>query len=149
VLKLSIDRRAGFWAVVLLLVVCGWPRTAAAQGGPRDWRVCTECHRNVDVERERALGHADSVTCMSCHHIGMSNDPKKVAAARTKVCQDCHTKVTPTHTRGKQGQPACSACHDIHTDAPLDKTPLPNARCQSCHESPHVLHAAAGEKVAC
>jgi predicted CXXCH cytochrome family protein len=139
-MMLKIDKRVGSWVIALmLLALCAWADTARAQDS-RGGRVCTECHKNVDVDREKALGHADSVTCLSCHHIGLSNDPQKVAAARLKVCKDCHNKVAPTHTRGKLDQPECSACHDIHTDAPLEKTRLPNSRCTGCHERPHVLH---------
>ena len=134
-------RAAGSWALMLmvLLALAAWTAPAAGQES-RGQRVCTECHRKIDRDREKALGHADSISCLTCHHVGMTNDPAKIAAARVKVCQDCHDDVRPTHTRGKQGQPQCSACHDIHTDAPIEKAGLPNARCQSCHERPHVLH---------
>ena len=138
--KLLTIRWAGRWATAAVMVALwAWGEPAVAQES-RGVRACIECHRNVDTDRERALGHADSISCLTCHHIGMSNDPKRVAAARVKVCQDCHTNVLPTHTRGKLGKPECSACHDIHADKPIATAGLPSARCQSCHERPHVLH---------
>ena len=138
--KLLRIRWAGRWATAAVMVALwAWGEPAVAQES-RGVRACIECHRNVDTDRERALGHADSISCLTCHHIGMSNDPKRVAAARVKVCQDCHTNVLPTHTRGKLGKPECSACHDIHADKPIATAGLPSARCQSCHERPHVLH---------
>ena len=139
--QLLTNRYAGRWVVLPMLLLALGTQTDTARGQEsRGQRVCTECHKNIDPDREQALGHADSISCMTCHHVGMSNDPQKISAARVKVCQDCHTRVQPTHTRGKKGQPECSACHDIHTDAPLKNAELPAARCQSCHEQPHVLH---------
>lgn len=139
--KLLINRRASSGAIglLMLLALCAWAAPAAAQES-RGQRVCTECHRNIDPSREKALGHADSISCLTCHHVGMTNQPEKIAAAREQVCQSCHEEVPPTHTRGKLGQPQCSVCHDIHSDAPLAEAGLPAARCNSCHERPHALH---------
>ncbi|HEY0670707.1 MAG TPA: hypothetical protein VGD27_00505, partial [Longimicrobiales bacterium] len=145
-----IDRRVGSWAAgaLLLLALCTQTDSARAQES-RGVQACRECHRNVSVERERALGHADSLTCLTCHHVDMSNDPARIAAAREQVCKDCHTRLVPTHTRGKEGEPRCSACHDIHKDAPLKETALTAERCTSCHERPHVLHEKEGDCSSC
>ena len=111
---------------------------------PREQLVCAQCHKGIDAAYDRALLHAKpgAVTCMSCHHLDLSNDPKKVEAKRVEACKGCHGKLAPTHTRSEAGSPACTACHSIHDDASLAKQPIPSARCGSCHEAPHALHAA-------
>lgn len=149
-MRLSIFGRAGSWITgsILLLALCAPGDSALAQK-PRAGQPCAECHQGITADHQRALTHADSLSCLTCHHVGMSNNPKTVAAKRNDVCKGCHTDLKPTHTRGRVGQPTCETCHDIHTDKALTKAGLPPQRCQGCHERPHALHGNETECSAC
>ncbi len=106
--------------------------------------VCASCHENLDLARFEHFEHGDTVGCLSCHHIGFSNDSATVVAERDSVCASCHTKLSPEHLghTGK-GAPTCTTCHSIHDDPPnvADAGANISARCTTCHEKRHVLHA--------
>jgi len=115
--------------------------------------VCTDCHVEAGTDKSRALSHADSVTCLSCHHIGFSNDPEMSAARRVDACRSCHLDLAVPHERqalsGIRGReaaaidaPDCVACHSIHDDPPLDvSTAQVSDRCATCHVERHPLHS--------
>ncbi len=145
-------------ALLLLGVVAG--RASAQQAGralaqapapaqasvPQAGRVgaaCAQCHRDAGPSRSAALAHAPGATCLTCHHLGFTNDPSEAAARREEACRSCHKTLTPTHAAVRGNAPGCQACHRLHDDGrmPAAKAAIAG-RCESCHAAPHKLHAA-------
>ncbi len=138
--------RRGSWQVLLLLLVLVALRAlpARAQQYRTVQSACAECHKNVDPARSRVLSHADSLSCLTCHHVGLTVEPEKLAARRDEVCRGCHKTLQTAHQDVRQQPIGCAQCHRVHTDRPMRDAAMPSARCLSCHEKPHVLHAGAG-----
>lgn len=142
-------RRAGrgAWGLLLLLALAFTAMPAQGQQARRKPTVCAECHQNIGASRDGALAHAKGkkdVTCLSCHHLGFSNERATIVARRDDACKSCHTQLNPTHRDVHKGAPACASCHRIHDEQQL---PAPAAaaavsqRCATCHTKPHALHA--------
>ncbi len=128
------------------------PEGAAGQDADRVLAVCQDCHRGVGQDRVRALSHADSISCRSCHHVGLTNDPVIARANRLEACVSCHEGLESRHRAvAGEGAPACTVCHAIHGDPPLPEGTAPiGDRCAGCHVEPHQPHAAgAADPAAC
>ncbi len=141
------ERRSHAWgrAFALLIVPIGLGAGPALAQGPDPGRgVCAECHEGVGSSRDGALAHAAGVTCLTCHHIGFTSDPRQAADRREEACRGCHAALPPAHAGVTRGAPGCESCHSVHDDPPLRVAAPPSARCASCHERPHALHAEAG-----
>lgn len=104
-------------------------------------RVCMDCHPAMEYTRLEALGHADSISCRTCHHVDYVNDPAVVGQLRIAQCVSCHEDHTDTHTTGDGGKsPACTGCHSIHA-ASRSRTELISTEfCGGCHADSHPLH---------
>jgi len=135
-------------AIVLILVALGWMAggdSAAAQQAGRVPSMCQDCHGSVATGKLKALTHADSVSCLTCHHIGFTNDPKLIEERRVETCMGCHNELRDSHVDVDAHTPECTACHSIHSDPSVpDAHSAISARCASCHTEEHPLHATAG-----
>ncbi|HEX6558189.1 MAG TPA: cytochrome c3 family protein, partial [Longimicrobiales bacterium] len=109
----------GGWVVAVLLLLALRALPAQAQQSRSAQAACSECHNNVEPTRNRVLLHADSLTCLTCHHIGLSNDPRQIEARRAEVCRGCHNTLQPTHTAVPGRTVECSQCHNVHADRPF------------------------------
>ncbi len=131
--------------VMLAALFLGTSVAGAAGQTPEEVQtVCASCHANLDVARFKNFEHGDSVSCLSCHHIGFSNDSAQIVARRDSTCAACHTKLSPSHLgHTGEGTPTCTTCHSIHSDPPsvADAGANISKRCTTCHEKRHVLHA--------
>jgi formate dehydrogenase subunit gamma len=127
---------------VTTLVACA-PGSAWAQEADRVLAVCQDCHRGTSDDRVRALSHADSISCRSCHHVGLTNDPVVARANRLEACASCHEGLESRHDAAiGEGAPECTACHSIHSDPPLPAAAASiDDRCAACHGEPHQSHA--------
>ncbi|MEJ2187329.1 MAG: cytochrome b/b6 domain-containing protein [Gemmatimonadota bacterium] len=123
---------------------------AQAQTLPAVKSVCAACHPNANVESDHMVGHAGSTTCLSCHHIGYSDDPAIIKLRRLEACQSCHADLPATH-QGKEGMSAtCTDCHTIHADTAVAGVSLvSDATCTSCHKVRHTLHAGVKDAPSC
>ncbi len=128
---------------MVALVSALWVGTADAQELGRVGAICAECHEGVDETRLEALTHAGHLSCMSCHHIGLTNDPEVSQARRVDTCLGCHEDLRDSHVEAKGDRPQCAACHVIHEDPVNVLAPETfSARCTVCHaELDHRLHA--------
>jgi len=134
--------RAEWGLVVMAALTLGPGAPPLAAQEPQSVRMtCAECHEGVDPSRERAVAHAGSTTCLTCHHLGLTNDPVVAAARREEVCRGCHRELEPAHVHAGAEAVTCTGCHSIHEDPPLPEAAVPSARCVACHESPHPIHA--------
>lgn len=136
-------------AIVAALLALGAmaPDTGVAQQDPRVPATCVECHGGAALGKEAALAHADSVSCLTCHHIGFTNDPREAKARRADTCKGCHEGHLPaTHMDvAAAAAPTCTDCHSIHDDGPpAEAGAAISARCSTCHTMEHPLHANAG-----
>lgn len=125
-----------------ILVACV-PESAGAQGADQVLAVCQDCHRGTGDDRVRALSHADSISCLSCHHVGLTNDPVEARANRLQACASCHEGLDSRHRAvAGEGAPECTVCHSIHSDPPLPGAAASiDERCATCHVEPHAPHA--------
>lgn len=137
-------------AIVATLIALGWmaaPPQAAAQQDAQVPSMCADCHGGVATGKLKALTHADSVSCLTCHHIGFTNDPKEAKARRIEACKSCHEDHLPaTHMDvAPDDAPECTDCHSIHGDeSPSTAGTEISERCTVCHTMEHPLHANAG-----
>lgn len=140
-------------ALMLGLLAAGAliPGPSSAQTADEVQPVCASCHTRADIGSIRAYVHGEFSTCLTCHHIGFSNDPAVVAERRLDACQECHGPMTGLHS-GAHGEAAvCTDCHSIHAD-PEDVGPslVADAACQSCHAGEqHTLHADVADGPGC
>jgi hypothetical protein len=116
---------------------------------------CDACHREVPLERLRALGirppplapspteqlRFASTGCAECHA-----DPHRGQTARLGTCESCHTNaawsaVTFDHARtgfplaGAHASTPCRGCHPADGGAPTFAGR--SADCAACHRDPH------------
>lgn len=129
---------AGLVAALLALVVGSG---VEAQTSPEPG-ACAACHDPDAVLRARVLPHAESTTCLDCHHIGSSTDPAVIARLRLEACESCHETEAATAVHGFEQDATCLSCHTIHGAAPMEWSEGElSGQCESCHGSPHTLHA--------
>jgi formate dehydrogenase subunit gamma len=141
-------------AVLLALTWAAAPDTASAQAlgtAERDSVIpskCVECHGAEAMGKLQALTHADTISCLTCHHLGFTNDPEVAKARRVAACKGCHEDHLPaTHVDvAAADAPECTDCHSIHSDPPdpAEADRQISARCTACHTMEHPLHANAG-----
>ncbi len=145
-------------AIVAVLLALTWatvPDTASAQAlgsAERDSVIpskCVECHGAEAMNKLGALTHADTISCLTCHHLGFTNDPEEAKARRVAACKGCHQDHLPaTHVDvAAADAPVCTDCHSIHSDPPTPQEADReiSARCTACHTTmEHPLHANAG-----
>jgi len=147
--------RTAIVAAVLALSWVATPETARGQVDARTERdsiipsKCVECHGTEAIDKLGALTHADTISCLTCHHRGFTNDPDSAKARRVEACLGCHDDHLPgTHVDVRaEDAPTCTDCHSIHSDPgdPNQADVEISARCVSCHtEMEHPLHADAG-----
>jgi predicted CXXCH cytochrome family protein len=137
--------------VLVLLALLGVmrPSAASAQGQRQKLgripSMCVQCHTDVDSGKLKALDHGNGVSCLTCHHIGFTNDPKVAAQRRLQACATCHSDLPATHVGVTEGAPTCTDCHSIHGDTVIAEAgPEISKRCEKCHTMVHPLHADAG-----
>jgi len=136
--------RTVYLALALCLGLAAGAARLSAQGTGRAEGMCRDCHGAAADDKLGALSHGDVDGCLSCHHIGFTNDPATAAARRLDACVGCHQDIQPSHW-GATGAdaPTCTTCHAIHGDAdPEAKARAVSATCSTCHTTNHVLHEA-------
>lgn len=128
-------KMAGF----ALLLALAFAAPAVAQG-PQVEKACAECHRSqITSTYERNITHPDSIGCLTCHHIGMSNDPKVIATRRVETCKNCHENVNPAHARMTETN--CTSCHKVHEGTAMHPMQANLVeQCSKCHENAHPTH---------
>jgi formate dehydrogenase subunit gamma len=134
---------------VALVTLSGmtWATGGQAQQLDRIPSMCADCHGGVVFDKMEAVTHADSVSCLTCHHIGFTNDPTVAAQRRVEACSDCHQDLGVSHAEVPETQsPDCTQCHSIHGDPPpQEATAAISERCAECHTPSHELHQDAGQ----
>lgn len=131
-------------AVLLGLGLALAAQPSAAQQAARTDQMCADCHGAPALERLSARTHADTIACLTCHHIGFSNDPRVIRQRRLETCVGCHDEVADHHVGVRGDVPDCTTCHSIHGHASVAEAKADmSVRCASCHESPHPAHAPA------
>lgn len=141
------------FALVFLTAVQAAPAPAQQPGGSAASRqatgrtpaLCADCH-TADPSRDAALDHGEVGTCLACHHLGFTNDPRTAATRRLAACQECHDDVAlPPHFDAPPADaPTCTGCHVIHVDTgDVAAARAVSERCASCHTPSHGLHASA------
>jgi formate dehydrogenase subunit gamma len=119
---------------------------ARAQSPSAVDRVCAACHPGAPAQFARLAGHAGSTTCLTCHHIGYSDDPAIIRLHRLEACRSCHADLPVTHRTATGVVAICTDCHTIHADTAVTGSALVSeAACEACHGVPHTLHAAVKE----
>jgi cytochrome b subunit of formate dehydrogenase len=141
-------------AIIAVLVAGVWvtgATPAAAQQLAKVPSMCADCHGGVVSSKLEAVTHADSVSCLTCHHIGYTTDPDLAASRRLDACSGCHEDLLTSHWGVEEDEPACTECHSIHEDPPLEEADARlSSQCAGCHTSSHTLHSEAGvEAPAC
>lgn len=144
-------RNTGLWgrasasalgAVVLSVMVVS---LASAQRPSEIVAACESCHPGIVAGHQPALDHAAGVTCLTCHHVGFSDDATEVESRRLDACAQCHADLTPAHEEAGVAVAECTDCHTIHADPSRDVAALvEEGSCQACHGVPHTLHAGVG-----
>lgn len=130
-------------AVLAFLGLAVGAREAHAQQPVRDATMCADCHGSAALVRLARPTHADTVSCLTCHHIGFSNDPVVIEARRVDACVGCHQDVQATHIGVEGDTPVCTSCHTVHGDpSPAAVKGAASDGCATCHASPHPEHAA-------
>jgi cytochrome b subunit of formate dehydrogenase len=136
-------------AIVAGFVALMWaaaPVPGQAQQLDRVPSMCADCHGGIVTDKMSAITHAESVSCLTCHHIGFTNDPSTALERRLDACATCHEDLLASHTETLQAEePRCTECHSIHGEPPLeDATAVLSAQCLTCHAASHTLHQEAG-----
>ncbi len=114
---------------------------------PRETSMCADCHVEIASEKLKVLTHADTLSCLGCHHIGYTRDPELSFQRRLDRCSECHQDVAPQHV-GVGGAEVrdCASCHSIHGDHSVEEAKQHmTSRCAACHASPHPEHASGAE----
>lgn len=133
-------------SLVPVIVWMAGPARVEAQSPPAVENVCAACHSNASSKFDRLAGHAGSTTCLTCHHIGYSDDSAVIAVRRLEACRSCHADLPATHESKSGAAATCTDCHTIHADTTVAGPSLvSDAACASCHVKRHTLHAAVKE----
>lgn len=134
--------RTACLAVLAILGLALGAQDTLAQQGQQDATMCADCHGAATVRMLETPTHADSLSCLTCHHIGFSNNPEVVEARRIEACVGCHEDVAQHHVGVTEDGPDCTTCHSVHGDADPEAAKVAiSGRCASCHTAPHPEHA--------
>jgi DmsE family decaheme c-type cytochrome len=102
---------------------------------------CLACHQTHQrIEWKGSIHEFNGLACVSCHSIHVEHDPVRDRATQAYVCYTCHKEeqsefYKSSHHPVREGQMACSECHNVHGD---DGTgfmvqAISRERCTSCH----------------
>jgi DmsE family decaheme c-type cytochrome len=102
---------------------------------------CIGCHQGTARTGWHAAAHEQNgVACADCHTMHKDRDAVLTKATEPDVCYTCHKKQRadfqkPSAHPVRQGQMACSDCHNAHgSGAPaMLVKPTLNQTCFSCH----------------
>jgi DmsE family decaheme c-type cytochrome len=102
---------------------------------------CLTCHENHQrIEWQGGSHEFNDVACASCHRIHVARDPMLVRKQQASVCFSCHVNqrarfMMPSHHPVREGQLACSECHNVHGDtgADLQLASVQREKCTGCH----------------
>jgi len=131
-----------FVTLFLGLALALGARPAGAQQISREAAMCGDCHSVVHSGQLRSLTHADTISCLTCHHIGYTRDPVLSLERRLEACAGCHEDMADHHVGVGEVAPDCTACHSIHADeTPEQAKATISDRCSNCHIAPHPEHA--------
>jgi len=120
---------------------------AAAQRVEEPTSICTSCHTEAEIGPMNSMSHSASTTCLTCHHVGYSNDPEVIKERRLEACESCHGGTPETHA---SFNPACTQCHTIHADpAQAGPDQVMTGSCEVCHGPEHSLHSEVADGPAC
>jgi DmsE family decaheme c-type cytochrome len=102
---------------------------------------CLTCHQTHQRIAWKGSSHEFSqVACASCHKVHTAKDPILSKQTQSRVCFDCHVKEQAkfqqaSHHPVREGQMACTDCHDVHGEKGTGSMIKASARekCTSCH----------------
>ena len=104
-------------------------------------KICADCHQGTARTHWDGSEHQrQDLNCADCHTVHATHDPVTVRDEQPTVCFQCHTReraesLQPSTHPIRQGQMACSDCHEPHgslTEAMLIRPTL-NETCYECH----------------
>ena len=104
-------------------------------------KICLSCHEGSTRTAWHAGAHERAdLACTDCHKVHREHDPVLKKATESQVCFTCHKQQrtdflkTSAHPV-RQGQMACSDCHNAHgsTSSAMLSKPTVNQTCYSCH----------------
>ena len=141
----------GAWAIVVAVATAlgagAVSGQQASEAGQQGAYLCVSCHASGEISAKTSRPHAASTSCLTCHHVGYSNDPGVIAERRLDACESCHGRTPLTHA---SFEPACTECHTIHADPAVAGPDLTEpGTCQSCHSTGHTLHSGVSEAPEC
>jgi len=102
---------------------------------------CLTCHQTHQRIEWKGSSHEFSqVACASCHKVHVAKDPILNKRTQSAVCFDCHAKERAkfqqaSHHPVREGQMACTDCHDVHGEKGTGALIKASARekCTQCH----------------
>jgi DmsE family decaheme c-type cytochrome len=102
---------------------------------------CLACHQTHQRIQWKGSTHAfNDVACASCHKIHTAKDAVLDRQEQPKVCIACHINQQAkffqvSHHPVREGQMACSECHDVHGEdgTGLKVKATAREKCASCH----------------
>lgn len=102
---------------------------------------CLGCHQTHQrIDWQGSSHEFNEVACASCHRIHVKSDPVLNPQQQPTVCYDCHPSQRAeffqiSHHPVREGQMACSDCHDVHGDDGVGGLVVATVRekCTSCH----------------
>jgi DmsE family decaheme c-type cytochrome len=102
---------------------------------------CLACHQTHQrIEWKGSTHEFNGLACVSCHSIHVAQDPVLDRVTQPNVCYTCHKEeraefYKSSHHPVREGQMACSECHNVHGD---DGTgfmveAISREKCTACH----------------
>jgi DmsE family decaheme c-type cytochrome len=103
--------------------------------------MCMTCHTTHQRIDWKGSSHEfNDVACASCHTVHRAKDPILDKRQQAKMCFDCHAEKQPKFLQTsrhpvRDGQMACTDCHDVHGEKGVGLTAKGNTRqlCVKCH----------------
>lgn len=133
------------------------PAKASAQAVDK---TCLTCHAGKHANFATSPHAKANVSCVTCHSVHESKEPKLLKVSQPKLCYQCHADQQaqfsmPFHHKVNEGVTSCSDCHDPHgtpTKNNVRTTADKNAICTKCHtetRGPFVFEHAAVKGEGC
>lgn len=104
---------------------------------------CLSCHKgDAHLIHWHSSNHEfGDVACVSCHRVHLPHDRVRDGLTQHEVCTDCHRQQDhelrrPSRHPVRDGEMACSDCHQAHGSSSITadlKEPTVNETCYSCH----------------